>query len=50
MVGRLVLGLAPLLSLSCQSTGASPTERYFPLTAAEKALLLSLYPADWRAR
>jgi Matrixin len=29
---------------------ASPTERYFPLTAAEKALLLSLYPADWRAR
>jgi len=29
---------------------ASPTERYFPLTAAEKALLLSLYPADWGAR
>jgi hypothetical protein len=29
---------------------ASPTEHYFPLTAAEKALLLSLYPADWRAR
>jgi Matrixin len=29
---------------------ASPTERYFPLAAAEKALLLSLYPADWGAR
>jgi Matrixin len=28
---------------------ASSTEHYFPLTAAEKALLLSLYPADWRA-
>ena len=29
---------------------ASPTANYFPLTAAEKALLLSLYPADWRAQ
>jgi len=29
---------------------ASPTERYFPLTVAEKALLLSLYPADWETR
>jgi hypothetical protein len=29
---------------------ASPTERYFPLTSDEKALLLTLYPADWRAR
>ena len=29
---------------------ASPTERYFPLTAAEKALLLSLYPADCGTR
>jgi hypothetical protein len=29
---------------------ASPNEHYFPLTAAEKSLLLSLYPADWRAR
>ena len=28
----------------------SPTERYFPLTAEEKLLLLRLYPADWRAR
>jgi Matrixin len=29
---------------------ASPTEDYFPLTETEKAVLLSLYPADWRAR
>jgi hypothetical protein len=29
---------------------ASATEHYFPLTQAEKALLLSLYPADWQAR
>ena len=29
---------------------AAPTEHYFPLTQSEKALLLSLYPADWRAR
>ena len=28
----------------------SSTERYFPLTEAEKTLLLSLYPADWRPR
>jgi hypothetical protein len=28
----------------------SPTEHYFPLTTAEKALLLNFYPADWRAR
>ena len=28
----------------------SATERYFPLTGEEKSLLLSLYPADWRAR
>ena len=28
----------------------SSTERYFPLTTSEKALLLSLYPVDWRAR
>ena len=28
----------------------SPTEHYFPLTQAERALLLSLYPADWRPR
>jgi hypothetical protein len=29
---------------------ASPTEHYFPLTQTEKALLLSLYPVDWRPR
>jgi len=29
---------------------ASPTEHYFPLTQAEEAWLLRLYPADWRAR
>jgi Matrixin len=29
---------------------ASPTEHYFPLTTEEKALLLKLYPADWRSR
>jgi hypothetical protein len=29
---------------------ASATERYFPLTAAENAQLLGLYPADWHAR
>jgi hypothetical protein len=29
---------------------ASPTEHYFPLTQPEKALLLSLYPVDWRGR
>ena len=29
---------------------ASATEHHFPLTQAEKALLLSLYPADWQAR
>ena len=28
----------------------SATERYFPLTNDEKALLLTLYPADWRSR
>ena len=28
----------------------SSTERNFPLTASEKALLLSLYPVGWRAR
>jgi hypothetical protein len=49
MVGRLILGLAPLLSV-VPSRCASPTEHYFPLTAAEKAALSSLYPADWRAR
>jgi hypothetical protein len=29
---------------------ASPTERYFPRIAAERTLLVSVYPADWRAR
>src|SRR5262249_56437275 len=29
---------------------AAPTEHYFPLTASEKAALLSLYPTDWRRR
>lgn len=29
---------------------ASPTEHYFPLTTAEKALLLGLYPEDWPSR
>jgi hypothetical protein len=28
----------------------SSTEHYFPLTAAEEALLPSLYPADWPAQ
>lgn len=28
----------------------SPTERYFPVTAEERLLLLSFYPADWRAQ
>jgi len=28
----------------------SATERYFPLTSDEKALLLTLYPADWKSR
>jgi len=28
----------------------STTERYFPLTSDEKALLLALYPADWKSR
>jgi len=28
----------------------SATERYFPLTSEEKALLLTLYPADWNGR
>jgi len=28
----------------------STTERYFPLTNDEKALLLALYPADWKGR
>jgi hypothetical protein len=28
----------------------SMTEHYFPLTEEEKALLLQLYPPDWRAR
>ena len=28
----------------------SATEHYFPLTGDEKALLLQLYPADWRPR
>jgi hypothetical protein len=28
----------------------SATERYFPLTSEEKALLLTLYPADWKGR
>jgi matrixin len=28
----------------------SATERYFPLTSDEKALLLTLYPADWKGR
>jgi len=28
----------------------SATERYFPLTNNEKALLLTLYPADWKGR
>jgi hypothetical protein len=29
---------------------ASDTERFFPLTGAELALLRRLYPPDWRAR
>ena len=29
---------------------ASPTERFFPLSSEEKALLITLYPADWRGR
>lgn len=29
---------------------ASATEHYFPLTADERALLLRLYPADWRSQ
>jgi hypothetical protein len=28
----------------------SPTERFFPLSSEEKALLLTRYPADWRGR
>jgi hypothetical protein len=28
----------------------SATERYFPLTGAEKAQLLTLYPANWQGR
>lgn len=28
----------------------SATERYFPLTSHERALLLNLYPADWSGR
>jgi hypothetical protein len=28
----------------------SDTERFFPLTAQEKALLLRMYPVNWRAR
>ena len=28
---------------------ASPTEHYFPLTAAEKMKLLTLYPGNWKA-
>jgi hypothetical protein len=27
---------------------ASPTERYFPLTADERATLQAMYPTDWR--
>jgi hypothetical protein len=27
---------------------ASPTERYFPLTTEEKAMLRNMYPADWQ--
>ena len=29
---------------------ASPTERYFPLTADEKTMLRGMYPPDWRPR
>jgi hypothetical protein len=29
---------------------ASPTERYFPLTPAEKAMLQNMYSADWQPR
>jgi hypothetical protein len=29
---------------------ASDTERFFPLTSAEQALLRRLYPSDWQAR
>jgi hypothetical protein len=28
----------------------SNTERFFPLTEAEKALLMRLYPANWQSR
>ena len=35
----------------CRPTAfQSATERYFPLTDDEKALLLRFYPADWRPR
>ena len=29
---------------------ASPADRYFPLTAEEKATLRTMYPADWQPR
>ena len=29
---------------------ASPTERYFPLTTEERAMLRTMYPADWQPR